>query len=46
MLNKKSSGDYVRLYFEVLLVRSIGFYMMNIFIPSILIVIISWVSFW
>uniref|UniRef100_A0A914UY08 Neurotransmitter-gated ion-channel transmembrane domain-containing protein n=1 Tax=Plectus sambesii TaxID=2011161 RepID=A0A914UY08_9BILA len=41
-----SSGDYVRLYFEVLLVRSIGFYMMNIFVPSILIVIISWVSFW
>ncbi|KAK6741737.1 hypothetical protein RB195_009546 [Necator americanus] len=41
-----SSGEYVRLYFEVLLVRNMGFYSMNIVIPSMLIVTISWVSFW
>ncbi|GMT20364.1 hypothetical protein PFISCL1PPCAC_11661, partial [Pristionchus fissidentatus] len=41
-----SSGKYVRLYVEVLLVRNIGFYSMNIVIPSMLIVTISWVSFW
>ncbi|VDK81296.1 unnamed protein product [Litomosoides sigmodontis] len=37
---------YVRLYFEVLLGRNLGFYLMNIIIPSMLIVTISWVSFW
>ncbi|VIO92724.1 Neurotransmitter-gated ion-channel transmembrane region family protein [Brugia malayi] len=41
-----SSGVYVRLYFEVLLGRNLGFYLMNIIIPSMLIVTISWVSFW
>ncbi|CAJ0599432.1 unnamed protein product [Cylicocyclus nassatus] len=41
-----SSGEYVRLYFEVLLIRNMGFYAMNIVIPSMLIVTISWVSFW
>lgn len=39
-------GKYVRLYVEVLLVRNMGFYSMNIVIPSMLIVTISWVSFW
>ncbi|VDO95485.1 unnamed protein product [Heligmosomoides polygyrus] len=41
-----SSGQYRRLYFEILLVRNMGFYSMNIVIPSMLIVTISWVSFW
>ncbi|KAH7707962.1 Protein UNC-4 protein9 d [Aphelenchoides avenae] len=41
-----SSGVYVRLYFEVILSRNLGFYLMNIIIPSMLIVSISWVSFW
>ncbi|KAK6055288.1 hypothetical protein COOONC_07206 [Cooperia oncophora] len=39
-----SSGSYRRLYFEILLVRNMGFYSMNIVIPSMLIVTISWVS--
>ncbi|EFO86636.1 CRE-UNC-49 protein [Caenorhabditis remanei] len=39
-------GKYVRLALEVILVRNMGFYTMNIVIPSILIVTISWVSFW
>ncbi|MCP9263557.1 Gamma-aminobutyric acid receptor subunit beta [Dirofilaria immitis] len=42
----KPVGVYVRLYFEVLLARNLGFYLMNIIIPSMLIVTISWVSFW
>lgn len=41
-----SSGAYDRLYFEVIMSRNIGFYLMNIIIPSMLIVSISWVSFW
>ncbi|TKR76907.1 hypothetical protein L596_017977 [Steinernema carpocapsae] len=41
-----SSGTYVRLYFEIMLSRNLGFYLMNIIIPSVLIVTISWVSFW
>lgn len=31
---------------EVQLVRSMGYYMIQIYIPAMLIVIISWVSFW
>ncbi|CAJ0942277.1 unnamed protein product, partial [Mesorhabditis belari] len=45
-LASTSSGTYSRLSFSVLLVRNMGFYAMNIVIPSVLIVIISWVSFW
>uniref|UniRef100_A0A1I7YK63 Neur_chan_memb domain-containing protein n=1 Tax=Steinernema glaseri TaxID=37863 RepID=A0A1I7YK63_9BILA len=41
-----SSGVYVRLYFEIMLSRNLGFYLMNIIVPSVLIVTISWVSFW
>ncbi|KAI3413442.1 Neurotransmitter-gated ion-channel transmembrane region [Globodera pallida] len=41
-----ASGTYARLYFEVIVSRNIGFYLMNIVIPSMLIVAISWVSFW
>lgn len=41
-----SSGDYIRLYCEVHFVRSMGYYLIQIYIPASLIVIISWVSFW
>nr|CAD2166942.1 unnamed protein product [Meloidogyne enterolobii] len=41
-----ASGEYARLYIEVVLSRNLGFYLMNIIIPSMLIVSISWVSFW
>ena len=40
------AGEYVRLHLNLIFARSIGFYLLNIFTPSILIVIISWVSFW
>jgi len=43
---KTASGEYVRLYFDIILARNLGFYLMNIVIPSMLIVNISWVSFW
>ena len=46
MIKISISGKYVRLALEVILVRNMGFYTMNIVIPSILIVTISWVSFW
>ena len=41
-----TTGAYVRLYCDFLFTRSLGFYMIQIYLPSILIVIISWVSFW
>uniref|UniRef100_A0A0K0EDH7 Gamma-aminobutyric acid receptor subunit beta n=1 Tax=Strongyloides stercoralis TaxID=6248 RepID=A0A0K0EDH7_STRER len=41
-----SSGSYIRLKVQITFTRQIGFYLMNIIVPSILIVTISWVSFW
>lgn len=45
-LQSLSSGDYIRLYCEIHFVRSMGYYLIQIYIPASLIVIISWVSFW
>jgi glycine receptor alpha-3 len=39
-------GAYDRLYVQVVLSRNLGFYLMNIILPAMLIVMISWVSFW
>jgi len=41
-----STGNYSRLACEIQFVRSMGYYLIQIYIPSSLIVIISWVSFW
>ncbi|XP_065211347.1 gamma-aminobutyric acid receptor subunit beta-like isoform X2 [Planococcus citri] len=41
-----STGNYSRLLCEIQFVRSMGYYLIQIYIPSGLIVIISWVSFW
>lgn len=41
-----TTGNYSRLACEIQFVRSMGYYMIQIYIPSSLIVIISWVSFW
>lgn len=41
-----STGNYSRLACEIQFVRSMGYYIMQIYIPSSLIVVISWVSFW
>ena len=40
------TGNYSRLACEIQFVRSMGYYLIQIYIPSSLIVVISWVSFW
>ncbi|EDW83247.1 uncharacterized protein Dwil_GK22424 [Drosophila willistoni] len=39
-------GNYSTLSFSVLLTREVGYYIIDYFLPSIMIVTISWVSFW
>lgn len=39
-------GNYSRLVCEIQFERSMGYYLIQIYIPASLIVIISWVSFW
>lgn len=41
-----TTGNYSRLACEIQFVRSMGYYLIQIYIPAGLIVIISWVSFW
>lgn len=41
-----STGVYSRLTLKLFFVRSLGHYVIQIYIPSALIVILSWVSFW
>lgn len=39
-----STGNYSRLVCEIRFVRSMGYYLIQIYIPAGLIVVISWVS--
>ncbi|XP_071043418.1 gamma-aminobutyric acid receptor subunit beta [Parasteatoda tepidariorum] len=41
-----TTGNYSRLICEISFIRSMGYYLIQIYIPAGLIVIISWVSFW
>uniref|UniRef100_A0A915PQ43 Neurotransmitter-gated ion-channel transmembrane domain-containing protein n=1 Tax=Setaria digitata TaxID=48799 RepID=A0A915PQ43_9BILA len=41
-----SSGSYSRLRAQFLFERDFSFYMIQIYVPAILVVFISWVSFW
>ncbi|XP_028967507.1 gamma-aminobutyric acid receptor subunit beta [Galendromus occidentalis] len=41
-----STGNYSRLICEIRFVRSMGYYLIQIYVPAGLIVVISWVSFW
>ncbi|XP_078616179.1 glycine receptor subunit alpha-4-like [Branchiostoma floridae x Branchiostoma japonicum] len=41
-----STGDFPCIKADFLLERRIGYFLIQIYLPSILIVIISWVSFW
>jgi len=41
-----TTGNYSRLACEIQFVRSMGYYLIQIYVPSTLIVVISWVSFW
>ena len=44
--NSTQPGNYSRLACEFQFVRSMGYYLIQIYIPASLIVVISWVSFW
>jgi len=39
-------GNYSRLACEFYFVRSLGYYVIHIYVPSCLIVVLSWISFW
>jgi len=41
-----TAGTYSSLSFTVNLKREIGFYLLDYYVPSMMIVAISWVSFW
>ncbi|XP_070534368.1 glycine receptor subunit alphaZ1-like [Ptychodera flava] len=41
-----TTGNYSHLIAEFILQRELGFYMLQAYIPSILLVILSWVSLW
>ncbi|XP_077983739.1 gamma-aminobutyric acid receptor subunit beta-1-like [Glandiceps talaboti] len=41
-----STGNYIRLSLSFRFKRSIGFFVLQTYLPCILIVILSWVSFW
>lgn len=45
-MEELSSGTYSRLVAEIHFARRMGYYLIQIYIPSSLIVVISWVSFW
>lgn len=45
-IEELSSGTYMRLVAEIHFARRMGYYLIQIYIPSSLIVVISWVSFW
>ena len=41
-----STGNYSRLIADIQFSRALGFYLIQIYVPASLIVVISWVSFW
>lgn len=45
-LEETSTGHYTRLSLSFLLERHIGYFIFQTYLPSILIVMLSWVSFW
>ncbi len=45
-LEKTSTGAYTRLSLSFMLQRHIGYFIFQTYLPSILIVMLSWVSFW
>nr|XP_016931338.2 pH-sensitive chloride channel 2 [Drosophila suzukii] len=46
MTHGSLEGNYSIISFTVLLTREVGYYVIDYFLPSIMIVTISWVSFW
>lgn len=45
-LEEQATGQYTRLSLSFLLQRHIGYFIFQTYLPSILIVMLSWVSFW
>ena len=41
-----SAGSFSCVQADFLLKRDIGYYVIQVYVPSVLIVILSWVSFW
>lgn len=41
-----AAGNFSSINITFKLAREMGFFMMDYYVPSILIVVISWVSFW
>ncbi|BES90788.1 ion channel [Nesidiocoris tenuis] len=46
IINSKFSGNYSCLTVKFHLQRQVGHYIMDYYVPSILLVVVSWVSFW
>ena len=46
VLEVLTSGNYSRLCADILFSRSMGYYIIQVYVPSSLIVVMSWVSFW
>lgn len=46
MPSPTGGGNYSRLNVQFLLKREVGHYIMDYYVPSILLVVVSWVSFW
>ena len=46
VLEVLTSGNYSRLCVDIMFGRSIGYYVIQVYIPSSLIVVMSWVSFY
>ncbi|ESO09523.1 hypothetical protein HELRODRAFT_73348 [Helobdella robusta] len=45
-LENTTTGSYSRLACQLWFVRSLGYYVIQIYVPSSLIVVLSWISFW
>ena len=45
-LEQLTSGNYSRLCADILFSRSMGYYIIQVYVPSSLIVVMSWVSFY
>ncbi|KAJ6217197.1 hypothetical protein RDWZM_008354 [Blomia tropicalis] len=41
-----STGNYSHLFCDMILVRSVGYYISQVYVPACLIVVISWIPFW
>ena len=46
VLEMLTSGNYSRLCMDIMFTRSMGYWLIQVYIPSSLIVVMSWVSFY